>query len=80
MIMRGVSLLFLLSHLSFYPFKIVCLFLGGVGVTESDVAQAGLELLILLPQPPQCLDYRCVIPPHLDLCCTGNRNSGLCAR
>jgi hypothetical protein len=27
------------------------------------VAQAGLELVILLPQPPKCWNYRCV-PPH----------------
>jgi hypothetical protein len=24
------------------------------------VAQAGLELVILLPPPPECWDYRCV--------------------
>jgi hypothetical protein len=28
------------------------------------VAQAGLELMILLHQPLECWDYRCV-PPHL---------------
>jgi hypothetical protein len=27
------------------------------------VAQVGLELMIFLPQPPTCWDYRCV-PPH----------------
>jgi hypothetical protein len=27
------------------------------------VAKTGLELVILLPQPPECWDYRCV-PPH----------------
>jgi hypothetical protein len=28
------------------------------------VDQAGLEVLILLPQPSECWDYRCT-PPHL---------------
>jgi hypothetical protein len=29
--------------------------------TESqNVAQADLELSILLPQPPECYDYRCI--------------------
>lgn len=32
------------------------------------VAQAGLELMTLLPQPPDCWDYRCV-PTCLDCCC-----------
>jgi hypothetical protein len=27
--------------------------------TESHVVQAALELVILLPHPPQCWDYRC---------------------
>jgi hypothetical protein len=31
------------------------------------VAQVGLELLILLPLPPKCFDYRCM-PPSLDKC------------
>jgi hypothetical protein len=26
------------------------------------VAQAGLKFMILLPQPPECWDYRCVAP------------------
>jgi hypothetical protein len=26
------------------------------------VAQASLELKVLLPQPPECWDYRCVPP------------------
>jgi hypothetical protein len=29
------------------------------------IAQAGLELMILLPPPPKCWDYRCT-PPHPD--------------
>jgi hypothetical protein len=28
------------------------------------VAQTGLELMIFMPQPPQCWDYTC-IPPYL---------------
>lgn len=43
--------------LSFFCFK--------TGVTY--VAQAGLELLTLLVQPPDCWDYRCV-PICLDFC------------
>ena len=48
------------------------------------VAQAGLEVLTLLPQPPKCQDYRCV--PHilLNLCFlspsnTPQEESSMCA-
>jgi hypothetical protein len=48
--------------------------LFGVFETGSHyVPQAGLGLSILLPQPPECWDYRNV-PPHLDsreFCCPG---------
>lgn len=40
-------------------------FVFKTGVTY--VAQAGLELLTLLVQPPDCWDYRCV-PTCLDFC------------
>jgi hypothetical protein len=32
---------------------------------KEKVAQAGLKLSILLPQPPQCWDYRLAPPPPL---------------
>jgi hypothetical protein len=32
------------------------------------VSQTGLELIIFLPQLPECWGYRCV-PPHLTLVC-----------
>jgi hypothetical protein len=32
-------------------------------VMSHHVAQVGFELLILLPQPPKCWDYR-PLPPH----------------
>lgn len=36
---------------------------GGERVeTRFLTAQAGLELQILLPLPPKCSDYRCVLP------------------
>jgi hypothetical protein len=40
-------------------FVVVCLFLS-----DSDcIAQSGLKLEILLPQPPKCWDYRRAPPP-----------------
>lgn len=30
--------------------------------TKSDVVQDVLELLILLPPPPECFDYKCATP------------------
>jgi hypothetical protein len=35
-----------------------------LGVVSHYVAQAGLKLVILLSQPPECWDYRCA-PPRL---------------
>lgn len=45
-------------------FLLFC-FVFKLGVTYG--AQAGLELLALLVQPPDCWDYRCV-PTCLDFC------------
>jgi hypothetical protein len=39
------------------------LFIFGVLRVFYYVVQAGLKLLILLPQPPRCWDYR-PVPPH----------------
>jgi hypothetical protein len=36
---------------------------GRVELESYQVAQTGLELAVLLPQPPEYWDYRCV-PPH----------------
>jgi hypothetical protein len=35
-----------------------------IGAKNSLFIQSGLELAILLPQPPECWDYRCA-PSHL---------------
>jgi hypothetical protein len=33
---------------------------------QGMIAQADLDLTLLLPLPPECWDYKCV-PPHPDL-------------
>jgi hypothetical protein len=47
-------------------FSFLCSFLSLAG--SCSVAKAGLELVILLPQPPECWDYRCA-PPHPENFC-----------
>jgi hypothetical protein len=41
----------------------ICFFVSLFEIESCCVAQAGLKLLILLPQPGQCWDYRHT-PPH----------------
>jgi hypothetical protein len=43
---------------------LLLLFGGGCFVLETEsqcIDQAGLKLMILLPQPPKCLDYKQVV-------------------
>jgi hypothetical protein len=53
---QKVSFFFLFSSFNFF-FSFSLFFFFEIGAYY--VAQAGLKLLILLPQPPKCWDYRC---------------------
>jgi hypothetical protein len=44
-----------------YSYIFINLFIFGF-LRQDRVSQAGLKFLILLPQPPECWDYRCLPP------------------